>query len=321
MPVGDLPALIELLLRAPQVLIATHENPDADALGSALALAAGLRQRGQTVQVANADPVPQRLRFLPGWEQITASPAPSPLVVIVDAAEPSRTGALQSLILEAAQLAVIDHHAATESPATAGFSDDEAPAAAFLVYQVLEALGAEITPEIATCLYAGLGGDTGYFTYQNTDAPTLELAARLVSAGADPYRIHLQSAAQLSLPALHLRGRALASLAARAGGRLVYATLRHEDFAATEARSEDTEGIVDLLKEAERGEIFVLFKQGPEAIWRLSFRSQGADVGRVAREFGGGGHAVAAGCELVGEEYVVVEKALARLEILLEAGH
>jgi phosphoesterase RecJ-like protein len=177
-----------------------------------------------------------------------------------------------------------------------------------------------VTPEIATCLFCGLAGDTGHFTYQNTDQRAFRAAATLVAAGARPYDLHQRSAAQFTLPAFHLRGRAQQATRARAGGRLVYSVLRARDFAATAALEEDTEGIVDLLKAVQGAEVYVLFKQAEPEKWRVSFRSQRLDVGAVAREFGGGGHAVAAGAELFGSEASVRGRVLARLEKLLEEG-
>jgi bifunctional oligoribonuclease and PAP phosphatase NrnA len=317
---ADLRPVVDLLAAAPEILLTTHEKPDPDALGSALGLALGLEALGKRVQVACADPVPQRVAFLPTAERVTATPQPAPLGIIVDAGEPSRLGALEAVLTQCRQIAVIDHHPKPRFTGAAEYLDDTAAAAALLVLDVLRALGASVTPEIATCLFAGLAGDTGHFAYQNTDERALRAAADLVAAGANPYEIHRHSAAQFSLPALHLRGCGLLGVRARVEGRLVYSVLRERDFAETGALEEDTEGIVDLLKGAHGGEVFVLFKQAEEAKWRVSFRSERLDVGEVARELGGGGHAVAAGCELFGSEESITERVLPRLEELLREG-
>ncbi len=310
--------LLDLLSGASAILVATHEKPDADALGSTLALGVALRRLGKQVQIACADPVPQRYRFLPHWEEMTAEPQPAPLLVLVDAGDLSRLGALEAVGRQCPQVAVIDHHPDARLVATAAYLDETAAASALLVYRVIQGLLQPVTPDLATCLYAGLAGDTGYFTYQNTDAEAFAVAAELVAAGANPYETHHHSSAQLSLPALRLRGRALLGATTRRDGRLVYAVLRSEDFAATEAREEDTDGVVDLLRALEGAEICALFKQAGEATWRVSLRSRRLDVGRVAREFRGGGHAVASGCEVFGSEESVVGQVLGRLEALLE---
>jgi len=311
-------SLLDLLSGAAALLVATHEKPDADALGAALALGMALRRSGKQVQIACADPVPQRYRFLPHWEEITCRPEPAPLLVLVDAGDLSRLGALEAIGRECPQVAVIDHHPDARIAATAAYLDEQAAASALQVYRVIEALEQPVTPDLATCLYAGLAGDTGYFTYQNTDAEAFAVAAELVEAGADPYETHHRSSAQLSLPALRLRGRALLGATTRSRGRLVYAVLRAEDFTATGAREEDTDGVVDLLRVLEGAEVCALFKQAGDSAWRVSLRSRRLDVGRVAREFHGGGHAVASGCEVFGSEASVVGQVLGRLEALLE---
>jgi phosphoesterase RecJ-like protein len=317
---ADFRAVVELLSSAPEILVTTHEKPDPDALGSALGLTLALEALGKQVQVACADPVPQRLAFLPTAARVTASPRPAPLGVIVDAGEPSRLGALETIFTQCPQTAVIDHHPQPRYTGTATYLDDTAAAASLLVLEVIRALAAVVTPEIATCLFCGLAGDTGHFSYQNTDERAFRAAADLVAAGAKPYDIHQRSAAQFTLAAIHLRGRRQEAARARAGGRLVYSVLRERDFRATGALEEDTEGIVDLLKAIQGAEVYVLFKQAEEEKWRLSFRSQRLDVGAIAREFGGGGHAVAAGCELFGSEASVRERALQRVERLLREG-
>jgi phosphoesterase RecJ-like protein len=99
---------------------------------------------------------------------------------------------------------------------------------------------------------------------------------------------------------LRLRGQALISLDSTADGRIVYAQLTPEDFSAAQAESEDTEGIIDLLKTVGGSEVQVLFKSTTHNCWRISLRSSLIDVAAVAQEFGGGGHIAAAGCTMTG---------------------
>lgn len=315
---AELGHLLKLLESAPRVLIVTHEQPDADAIGTALGLVAALRERDQQVQVGCADPVPQRYRFLPGWEQVTTEIEPAPLSVILDTADWARLGSLAETVRQCPEQIVIDHHQSSEQWGTARYLDEQAPATALQVYKLLLAMGSPITPEIATCLYCGLAGDTGFFTFQNTTAEALWIAGELVQAGADPVEIHRRAEAQLSLSSLRLRGRALAAAQTMAEGRIVYSVLRREDFAACAATDEDTDGVVDLLKSAAGAKVFALFKQAGEQEWRVSLRSRGTEVVQVAREFGGGGHAVAAGFSVSGPEEVVLEQVLSRLQAQVE---
>jgi phosphoesterase RecJ-like protein len=312
----SLPRLAKFLLDAPRVLIALHEQPDADALGSGLALAAALRQLRKKVDLACSDPVPERYRFLPGWEALRTEARPAPLALVLDLNDPARLNRLEPVVRASAQVLILDHHpGGPEWPALAHVRPDAA-AASLLVYRLLGPLQARLTPDIATCLYTGLGGDTGFFAFQNTSAEALTVAGKLVAAGADPYRLRQLSTATLPLSSLRLHGRALLSVRSECAGRLVYACLRLEDFTAAGAAQEETEGVVDLLKSAEGGQVFVLFKQAGPEDWRVSFRSDHLDVGQVARDLGGGGHAVAAGCSLLGPEEAVFARVLRPLRRL-----
>lgn len=313
MPCISLRRLGQLLHEAPAILLAIHQHPDADAIGSALGLAAGLRQAGKTVTLGCPDPVPERYRFLPGWQEVRQQVKPAALALVLDLNDPRRLHAVEQAVQASEQVAVLDHHpGAPDWPALMHIRTTAA-ATAVLVFQLLRVMKLPLTSEMATCLYCGLGGDTGFFTFQNTGAEALAVAARLVEAGAEPYEIHRLSAAALPLSSLRLRGRALISARSEYDGRLVYAMLRLEDFRETGAGPEETEGVVDELKSVAGGEVFVLFKQAAEHDWRISLRSDSLDVGQVARDLGGGGHAVASGCSLLGAEETVIQTVLHRL--------
>ena len=316
MPRISLARLGERLRSAEGVLLAVHEQPDADALGSVLALAAGLRNAGQTVTIGCADPVPERYRFLPGWREIRRRVSPAPLALVLDLNDPRRLNTLEKPVRASGEVLVLDHHPGAPDWNVPRHIRPDAAASALLVYRLLRVMRLPLTPEMATCLLCGLGGDTGFFTFQNTSAEALEVAGRLVAAGANAYQVHRLSVAMLPLTALRLRGIALSSVREAQQGRLVYAVLRLADFTASGAAEEEPEGIVDLLKVAAGGEVFVLFKQAGEADWRVSFRSDQLDVGSVARALGGGGHAVAAGCSVPGTEKAVVRLVLGKLKEL-----
>jgi bifunctional oligoribonuclease and PAP phosphatase NrnA len=314
----DLTPLAQILSAASHVLLVIHERPDADALGSVLGLALALEQGGKAVQVGCADPMPERYRFLPKGERVTDQVQCAPLALILDANQISRLGALAAVVQTCPQIAVLDHHPLRPNDSALIFADERAAATALLVYELLPRLGAQLTPEIAACLYCGLAGDTGFFTFQNTNAEVLSVAAELVATGADPYEIHRRSQARLPLSAIRLRGYALMATEVAGGGRLAYSVLRRGDFLASGAGADQTEGVVDLLRSVAGAEVFVLFTQTPEGDWRLSFRSEHLDVGRVAQELGGGGHKTAAGCRLTGDEPTVVELVRRRVQDALE---
>ncbi|HKQ19728.1 MAG TPA: DHH family phosphoesterase, partial [Candidatus Eisenbacteria bacterium] len=174
----------EFLNRHDEFLILSHQDPDGDALGSSLALQAALKARGKRITTANESPVPESLRFLPGWETIrvaTEVPEKFGAVFVLDCSSLERVGpSAERLVARDAAVACVDHHAGNEGFGDPRLVDVEASATAELIHDLLEAVGLPITPEIAASLYAGIASDTGAFRYLNTTPKILRLAARLV---------------------------------------------------------------------------------------------------------------------------------------------
>lgn len=311
---AELDSAVELLRTAIDqrhtVVIAAHVSPDADALGGALALHLTLSAAGAVCVpvVGEALPnVPGALAGLPGVERVrgeTDMPDPSgvDLVVSVDAASPERLGAAARYLDAGVASVMLDHH-----PSASGFADASviAPGAAAtvqLVVELLDRLDLPITPDVATCLYAGLVTDTGRFAHASTDATVMSLAARLIAAGADHVAINRQLYDTRSLAELQLLGRGLERLAFVPDVGLVHTHLNRDELDALGAELADTEAIVDLLRSAEVAEVAVVLKPAADGTWRVSLRSRGeVDVGALAQTFGGGGHRAAAGYTAAGE--------------------
>ena len=172
------------------VVLSGHVQPDADALGSTLALAEGLRRRGARVLATFPDPftLPASLGWLPGAEGLVPSsavPSSPDVFVSLDAASPGRLGELAVLLDNAGTSVVIDHHASNPGFGDVRLVDGGAPATVTLVADLLDELGVDLDPQLATCLYAGLSADTGSFRFGNTRPDTHELAARLLATGID----------------------------------------------------------------------------------------------------------------------------------------
>src|SRR5687767_883977 len=166
------------------VVLSGHVQPDADALGSTLALGEGLRRRGARVLVTFPDPftLPASLGWLPGAEGLVPSasvPSSPDVFVSLDAASPARLGELAVLLDSAGTSVVVDHHASNPGFGDVRLIDGGAPATVTLVAQLLDELGVALDEQLATCLYTGLAADTGSFRYGSTRPDTHELAARL----------------------------------------------------------------------------------------------------------------------------------------------
>jgi phosphoesterase RecJ-like protein len=294
---GSAQEVSEALARYDSCLIATHISPEGDAIGTMLALALALEARGVRVQCYDRDGVPDNCRFMPTWERVSRElPALiPPLVIYVDAERIERCGLTLEQVAGAECLVRIDHHTSTVEDPGPAWVDTTAAATGELMYRLLRHMDAEITPGMATCLQGAMMVDTGRFSFSNTTPNTHRVAADLLAAGADVATIVEWTWGRVPLAAAQLLGRALAGLQTAAGGKLVWAVLRREDYDATGARGQDTEGIIDHVRTVQGAEIAILFSDRNGQA-RLSLRSHGdVDVAALARRFGGGGHVKAAG--------------------------
>jgi len=293
----DARLVAEALCRYPACLIVTHVNPEGDAIGSQLALALALEQRDITVTCYDRDGVPDNCRFLPTWERVhnVLPDVIPPLVVYVDADGLARCGVQRDDITAAETIVRIDHHLSSTADLGPALVDTSAAAAGELIYALLPLLGTRLTSDIATCLQTALMVDTGRFSYTNTTPDTLRIAAELVAAGADVPTIVDWTWGRMKLSAAKLLGHALNALQTTPDGRIAWALLRNEDFLASGAKAEDTEGIIDNIRSIRGAEVAVLFSE-KHGVVRVSLRSTSTvDVAEVARRFQGGGHQRAAG--------------------------
>jgi phosphoesterase RecJ-like protein len=317
----DAQAVADALLAAPALLIATHVNPEGDAIGSMLALALALEQRGKTVTCFDHHGVPENCRFLPTWERVVTElpDVLPPAIVYVDADRLERCNLSQEQFPHAEVFVRVDHHTSSVPDPGPAFVDTKAAAAGELVFELLPLLGAALTPEIATCLQTALMVDTGRFSYTNTTPTTHRIAAELVAAGADVPTIVDWTWGSIKYEAARLMGAALTTLQLGAGGRMTWAVLRNEDFQSVNALPEDTEGIIDAVRSIRGAEVAALFSEKRGTV-RVSLRSRGhVDVAALARQFDGGGHVKAAGLTFEGTMEHALCAVLGAIERALDA--
>lgn len=309
-----------LIRRGKRFLVATHVSPDGDALGSALALAAGLRRLGKSVKVYNADPVPASLRFLPGKEKVTTDldvGRAFDAAFVVDCSSVARVGEAFCGRLRSGGLGpviILDHHARGQASGDLRVVDSKAASSGVVVHRVLKALGVKMTPPIATNLYVTLVTDTGNFRYANTSAEVLDLAADLVRAGANPDRISRATNETVPPARLKLLARALDTLELFHQDLIGVMTVTQAMLQEAGGTLEMMEDFVDYPRSLGSVEVSVFLREAPEG-WRVSLRSkERIDVGAVAVQLGGGGHVRAAGFTISGSLESAKEKTLARLK-------
>jgi len=294
---------IRLIQSHRDIYLATHIRPDGDALGSMLGLALALEAGGHRVARLCTYPAPSDYRFLPGADLIFATPPewPAELGIVVDSDGITRIGDLESAFTALPQLIDIDHHATGNSFGHVQVVDPASAATAEIIYDLLREMGAELTPDIATCLYTALLTDTGRFAFSNTTERSFAITAELVRAGADPFYVAKMVYFQRSPAAVRLMGVALSRLALHLDGQVVSSILSLQDFAEVGAVHMDTEGMIDQIRTVGGPLIAVLLVEAEGGEVRVSLRSDAEpDVSQIALRFGGGGHRAAAGCTIKG---------------------
>ena len=285
-------------------LVCPHMKPDADTLGSALAMAKLLRALGRKVWVACADPVVERYGFLAGAHDVVVGRLPADLpphcgVVTLDAADFERLGAMAPLVADMRPFVNLDHHISNPGFGSHNWVDTASAATGELVFLLYQFFGVPIERDAATALYAALVTDTGFFRYPATTPRTLAIAGELVACGVDFPGLIAQIYERQSAGAVRLAGLALSKFQLEAGGRVAWTSISSEMFAAADASEDDAEGIIEELRKIEGVQILYILRESLDGPVRVSLRAKpGFDVNAIARAFGGGGHVLAAGCTI-----------------------
>ncbi|SFO85637.1 phosphoesterase RecJ domain-containing protein [Geodermatophilus dictyosporus] len=285
------------------VVLSGHVQPDADALGSTLALAEGLRRRGARVHATFPGPptLPASLGWLPGAEGLVPSgavPTAPDVFVGLDAASPGRLGELAAVLERAGTSVVLDHHASNPGFGDVRLVDPAAPATVVLVAALLDELDVALDAPLATLLYAGLAADTGSFRFGSTRPDTHHLAARLLGTGIDHAAIsrRLFDTAPFGWLRLLSAVTGRAALEPEVGGGLVWTWSTTAEAAEHGLPGEQLEALVDVVRSTAEADVACVLKGQDDGTWSVSLRSRGAtDVARVAMALGGGGHRAAAG--------------------------
>jgi bifunctional oligoribonuclease and PAP phosphatase NrnA len=303
---------------AESMAMACHVGPDGDALGSMLGLAAAAAARGVEVFPSFGEPftVPEAFRFLP--LDLLVKPASVPdqpaVMVTFDAGSADRLGTLAENASRARELVVIDHHISNTGFGSVNLIDAGSAATAEIVYRLLVEMGWEIDEVVATCLHVGLVTDTGRFQYSNTTPATLEVAARLVEAGARPEVIGQYVYEEVPFGYLGVAGSVLGRAVLEPDRRLVWSFVTAEDLKRFGIGLDDTDPLIDALRVARESDVAMLLKDMGSDRIKVSLRSRGrADVGSIAVTLGGGGHHNAAGFNFEGS----VDEAAAAVRSLL----
>lgn len=300
------------LRSARRVLVATHLNPDGDAVGSAVALAYLAVHAGAQARLLFMAGLPDNLSWLP-------LPAPTvsriadlgdwtpDLLLLADCGDAARAGAEIGALLEGRlppgweglRSANIDHHVSNDGYADLNWVEPRAAATGELAGLLAGHMGVALTGGLGEAVYLALASDTGNFTYSNTGARSLAMAARIVDQGLDIARFTDSYENTWSLDRMHLWGRLFSEITLRADGALACGVVRRSWMDERGLGNDALEGFASWLRKIKGVRVALFVREDGPGRCKISLRSMGDfDVQAVCALYGGGGHAAAAGAEL-----------------------
>jgi phosphoesterase RecJ-like protein len=296
--------VLERIRADTRFVLATHESPDGDALGSLVGMHGLLVELGKDAEIFIAPedlPLPLEYRVFSLESLIQAPPADiaQRTVVFLDCGNIDRNSA--RVLRDGAHLLNLDHHHDNTRFGTLNYVDPSASSTAEIVWDLMRELGVGATPEVAQALYVGLITDTGRFMYENTGPRAHRMAAALIEAGVDVPGVYRRLYEEVPPEKLALHARALSRVRRFDAGELTLSVLSGEDFAEAEAEDTYSEGIIDQLRAVQGTKVAVLVRElttgERKGQHKVSLRAteDDVDVSAIARAQGGGGHRRAAG--------------------------
>lgn len=299
--------IIQHLKKSKHVLLASHTNPDGDAIGSLLALGIALDWLDKKIFLFNESPIPAVYRFLPFIERIEHE-IPATLefdtAVILDCGNIQRIGKGSPAACRIPVILNIDHHITNNNFGTCQLVDTKACSTAEIVYRTIKKMEIPINSAIATSIYTGILTDTGSFRFSNTNKSAFAICEEMIGCGVNPYEVAQHVYGTYSLGRIRLLNLALDSIEISTNGKLSMMTITQEMIYETGTNSEDIDGLINYAKRIEDVKVAALIQEQKTdsnqstglKTFHVSLRSDGTfDVSAIASAFGGGGHSSAAG--------------------------
>ncbi len=299
--------IIEQLERHRRFLVASHAHPDGDAIGSLLAMGLALKAMGKEVLMYNESPIPAVYRFLPLVHTIRHKIDPAAnfdAAIVLDCGDVERLGTATADLERIPLVVNIDHHVTNTGFGHLQLIDHDACATAEIVHRLIEKLPVAIDVAMATAIYTGILTDTGSFRFSNTNQSAFAICAKMIGQGANAYEVAQHVYGTYSLGRIKLLNLALDSLEISPNGRLSVMTLTRRMLRETRTHDEDIDGIINYARRIQCVKVAALIHEQSSngsaskglRHFHVSLRSDGSvDVAQIATQFGGGGHASAAG--------------------------
>ena len=301
--------ILKCIKKSKNIVIVTHENPDGDAVGSSLAMYHALKGLKKNVDII----IPEYAKCfneLPGIDEvIKESDKVYDLAISLDAATDKLLNVWVKYFREADQRIVIDHHSTNTMFGDINYVDLSAPACAQVVYMLIKHYRWKITPEIGTCIMAGIITDTGGFQYSGVSRDTFNIAAELLDAGVNISKVYKKVFDTKTKSSFELRRIAIDRMEFLEDGKIAFTYVTNEDERKVNAGVGDYEGIVSEGRSVEGVEVSIFLHELKDGEFKISLRSNSyVNVSDVCIMFGGGGHIRAAGAKMTADPLVIRDK-------------
>jgi phosphoesterase RecJ-like protein len=296
--------IIDQLQKSRSVLVASHANPDGDAIGALLATGLALKAMQKKVHMYNQSAIPAVYRFLPAVNLVSQrikNIKKYDTIVILDCGSLQRVGVKAPEIRKARTLINIDHHMTNTHFGHLQLIDAHACATSEIIYRLIKKLGVKFDCPMATAIYTGILTDTGSFRFSSTNQQAFSICADMIASGANPYEVAQNVYGHYSLGRIKLLNLALDSLEISPNGKLSIMSLTQNMLDMTHTQTEDIDGIINYARRIEDVKVAALIHEvagngRARRQYHVSLRSDGdVNVALIAAQFGGGGHASAAG--------------------------
>ncbi|MFT3991965.1 MAG: bifunctional oligoribonuclease/PAP phosphatase NrnA [Luteolibacter sp.] len=306
-------------------VLLSHIRPDGDAIGSQIALGFALMAAGKSVRLINEDGLPESLAFMAGSEKIETPPDEPLEVEVAIALDTATKPRLGDRSLHAASKAKIwlniDHHLSNPRYGDLNFIDSVSPATGQILYKLITALNLPLPAETRDAIYVAVSTDTGSFQYPNTTAETYDLGADLIRRGLDVGKINSSTYDSHPFRRVELMRALLNTLVLSDNGLVAHWEMHDQTRINLGLQPDDSEGLIDIIRAIRGVQLAVFFEELPDGKIRVSMRSKDRrlDVCKIALEFGGGGHALAAGIRMAGPLETAKQQVLGAIDRAIAA--
>jgi phosphoesterase RecJ-like protein len=317
--------ILEQIRASKTICVIGHVRPDGDCIGSQLALSIALKNDGKKVTCWNEDPIPDKLAFLDpnGLMEKPKRGLAFDCVIATDCASFERLGKAGRTAENRKVFINIDHHQSNTRYADINWISAREASTGELIFKLLKAGSWPITPIIADCLFTAVSTDTGSFQYATTKPLTYNTAGELVKRGADLAKICDEVYQSHPLSRVRLLKHLYNKFRLTHDDQIAYLWLKKKDFTRTGADTSESEGLIDHIRDIEPVEVACVFEELAPDLTRVSLRSKNhkVNVNEIAAQFGGGGHAAAAGARIHGSPLSVQRRVIGTIKKALDSAN